>query len=281
MKQKYNVNYKTFDELMSDVADDLSVYDDQGYLNPDKYIKIVQKVNSDLSVKINPVFEDVIYIEKGRGLLPENFKLLNSAYICYNYEITKNLVGTTISYETTPVSPLCPSIEFLCRNPDYKCTPYQVWKKAKKEVINIMGVLRVSLTSSDYCSESCNTEKALNEMSITKEGDCYYINTAFQDGKVYIEYISQMLDDEGNILILDHPLTTEYYEYEIKMRILEDLWLNGQEEVLNRLKYIKEEVRKAKIIAKNFVNTFDFSELKQVYYANRRRMAEKYFRDIM
>ncbi len=282
MTQRYNTNYKTFESLMFDISDDLAVYDDQGYLNPDKYIKIVQKCNSDLSIKINPIKEDAILIQKGRGILPPDFKLMQKAYICYNYNITKDIVGTTITYDTVPVIPLCPSVEHLCNNPDYKCTPYQVWRNQKTEAVNIIGALPLTLSKTDYCAEGCQPRvRCINDMHITKEGDCFFINTSFDEGMVYIEYISEMLDDDNNILILDHPLTTEYYEYEIKVRIMEDLWLNGLEEVAQRLKYLKDESRKARITAKNFVNMFDFEEMKNVYFANRRRMANKYFRKIM
>ena len=277
----YNINYKTFETFMFDVSDDLAAYDDQGYLNSDKYIKIVQKCNADLSTRINPLKETAIEIVNGIGKLPDDFKLLDSAYICYKYEIKKPLMGITIEYEKTPVASICPSIESLCRNTDYRCTPYQVWKKTEQEVVNIYGVNKLNISASSYCANNNRLDNRLENISVSKDGDCLNIHTTFQDGIVYITYVSQMLDDDGNVIILDHPLTNEYYEYEVKTRIYEDLWLNGTEEVVNKLKYIKEESRKAKIIAKNFVNTFDFGEFKQVYYANRRRMAEKYFIQIM
>lgn len=310
-EQRYNINYKTFETFMYDVADDLSAYDDQGYLNSDKYIKLVQKVNADLSVRINPTKETAIDVQNYKAKLPDDFKLLNDAYICYDYKITKDTVGIQIEYENVPVTNMngcsnsigctcsncvdtlntcAPSINSclnaVCQDKDnYQCTPYQVWRKSKKELVNIYGVLRLSLSTRNYAAEGCYQknpwDKAVDEMSITKEGDCYFMNTSFKEGVVYINYVSHMVDDDNNILLLDHPLTNEYYEYEVKARIYEDLWLNGIEEVATKLKYVKEELRKAKIIAKNFVNTFDFAELKQVHFANRQRMARKYFDRIM
>lgn len=282
MTKRYNINYRTFDTFMYDVADDLASLDDQGYINSDKYIKVVQKVNADLSVKINPIKETVVKVVGGRAILPDDFKLLTKAFICYQYEVKKNLMGTTIEYSETEVEPLCDSVESLCRNEDYTCTPYQVWRKNTDEIVNIYGTLKIKLINSSYCSSSCDPgERELDEMYITREKDCYYLHTSFDEGEVYIEYVSEMIDDEGNLLILDHPLTIEYYEYAVKVRIYEDLWLNGVEQVANKLKYVKEELRMAKWKALSFVNAIDFAELKQVYYANRRKIAGRYFHRIM
>jgi len=285
MSARYNIKYKDYDTFMADVSDDLAMYDDQGYINPDKYIKIVQKVNSDLSVKINPIKEDAIVIKNKRGILPPDFKLLEEAYICYNYTIEKAVPGMTIEYSEVeePVESLCPAVSHLCNNHDYACTPYQVWRKYKTESYKIFGVTRLNIYT-DLCTSNCaskNSPKNLDQMTITYEDGCYYINTSFEEGLVYVSYVSELVDDDNNLLLLDHPLVAEYYEYEVKTRIYEDLWLNGIEEVATKLKYVKEELRRSKIIAKNFVSTFDFDELKQVYYANRRRMAQKYFSRIM
>lgn len=284
----YITKYKTYDTFMFDVADDLSTYEDQGLINPDKYIKVVQKCNSTLSIKINPMKEDAIDIDsKGRGKLPDDFKLLNKAYICYEYTLNKPVIGTVIEYEEKiPVCPIeevvCPDL--VCNTPDYNCTPYQVWRKSKYETISISGIAPLYITSTSYCTTACPSccpDNYYNKMYITEEDGCYFINTNFTDGVVYIEYVSEMIDDEGNLLILDHPLTNEYYEYEVKARIYEDLYLNGIDDVFNKLRFIEDRRRRARSTATQFVSTFDFAELKQVYFANRRRMASKYFNRIM
>lgn len=284
--QKYTVSYKTFDSLMAEIEDDLSSLSAEGYLFPDKYYKIVETCNSKLSVKINPIKEDVITVKNGKGKLPKDFKLLNSAYLCISY-----LDGstTTDSYNREYIKPnkyslkdISTSCNVLTTIEDSKgVMSFVVLKKSSQTWFRINQIVSLHVQNSDsYCASSClRGFSNLRNIQIIKEDDDYYIISAI-DGEVYISYTSQMTDDEGNLLILDHPLVQEYYEYAIKERIYEDLWLNGIEEYQNKLAYMSEKLRKAKIEALSFVRMFDFSELKQVYFDNRKLMKMKYDRII-
>jgi hypothetical protein len=102
--------------------------------------------------------------------------------------------------------------------------------------------------------------------------------------KIFVpEVISQgiirvdvMEDDEGNLLVLDHPVVNEYYEYALKERILENLFLNG-ENTSQKLQLIQGKLRPARTNALSFINTPDFGELKRVWEKNRKAMYAKYY----
>ena len=55
----------------------------------------------------------------------------------------------------------------------------------------------------------------------------FYLTT-FKTGKVYLSYQGAMENDQGDLLVLDHPYCNEYYEYAIKQRILENMVWNGE-----------------------------------------------------
>ena len=97
----------------------------------------------------------------------------------------------------------------------------------------------------------------------------------FDEGDVYINYQSLMEDDEGNLLALDHPLCNEYYEYALKERILEDMYLNG-ENVVQQLQLMSARVKPARNNAISFSNMPDFAEMKNVWDMNRRAQSAKY-----
>ena len=103
-----------------------------------------------------------------------------------------------------------------------------------------------------------------------------YLYTSFKDGKVYLNYQGQMEDDEGNLLVPDHDLINEYYEYALKSRILENLYLNG-EDVAQRMQMIEQRLRAARNNALSVVNTPNFAEIKQIWAANRKAMYWKYY----
>ena len=103
-----------------------------------------------------------------------------------------------------------------------------------------------------------------------------FLFTNFQTGKVYLNYQGQMEDDEGNLLVPDHDLLNEYYEYALKSRILENLYING-EDVSQRMQLIEQRLKAARNNAKSLVNTPNFAELRQIWSANRKAMYHRYY----
>ena len=103
-----------------------------------------------------------------------------------------------------------------------------------------------------------------------------FLFTTFQTGKVYINYQGQMEDDQGNLMVPDHDLLNEYYEYALKARIFENLYLNG-EDVAQRMQLVEQKLRAARNQALSLVNTPNFKELEQMWWTNRKAMDGKYY----
>ena len=103
-----------------------------------------------------------------------------------------------------------------------------------------------------------------------------FLFTTFQTGTVYLNYQGAMEDDNGDLLVPDHDLINEYYEYALKARILENLYMNG-EDVVQRLQLIEQRLKVARNQALSIVNTPNFKELEQVWWTNRKAMYGKYY----
>lgn len=103
-----------------------------------------------------------------------------------------------------------------------------------------------------------------------------FIHTNFDEGVIYINYQSLMEDDDGNLLVLDHPYCNEYYEYAIKQRIYENLFMSG-ESVSNHLQLMEQKLRGARANALSFVNTPDFAEMKRTWEMNRKAQYHNYY----
>jgi hypothetical protein len=103
-----------------------------------------------------------------------------------------------------------------------------------------------------------------------------YLYTTLNTCKVYVNYQGELEDDEGNILVPDHAMLNDYYEYALKQRILENLFMNG-EEVSNKVQLIEQRYRAARNNALNIVNTPNFEEMKKLWWANRRAQYGKYY----
>jgi len=103
-----------------------------------------------------------------------------------------------------------------------------------------------------------------------------FLFTTFETGKVYINYMGEMEDDQGQLMVPDHPLLNEYYEYALKKRIIENLALNG-EDVAQRLQIIIPDFRAARNQALSLVNTPNFKEMEELWWQNRRAQYAKYY----
>ena len=103
-----------------------------------------------------------------------------------------------------------------------------------------------------------------------------FLNTTFEHGKVYLNYQGDLSDDNGNLLVPDHELLNDYYEYALKARILENLFING-EDVSQRIQLIESKLKPARNQALSLVNTPNFKEMQDMWWTNRRAMYGKYY----
>ena len=103
-----------------------------------------------------------------------------------------------------------------------------------------------------------------------------FLFTTFDTGKVYVNYQGAMEDEAGNLLVPDHDLLNDYYEYALKQRLLENLFMNG-EDVSARLQLIEQRLKAARNQALSLVNTPNFKELQDMWWTNRRAQYSKYY----
>ena len=103
-----------------------------------------------------------------------------------------------------------------------------------------------------------------------------FLFTTLDTCKIYLNYQGQMEDDQGNLLVPDHDLLNEYYEYALKARIFENLYLNG-EDVAQRMQLVEQRLKSARNNALSVVNTPNFRELEDMWWTNRRAMYGKYY----
>jgi hypothetical protein len=351
------IQYKTFDELLDSVRGDFKTFDLEGLIGTQELIKVAQRVNADLGLRVSMAKSKVLDVKNGKAKLPSDLHVLNFAMICHGKNVTKptehlrtysdgllegvlksklftvnhyvttmnivpgdNIVthdlntenflvqafapdGTMLNFEiridgpnvlsiinTGPVTVFSVKIvvfgaavntgEFtstvtdianLCESPE---NPYVIrWHDnllTKYEQFIPMEITKAkSLSVETFNIVSRNFHKGY-----LKNG---FLVAGFDEGTIYMNYQSTMEDDEGNLVVMDHPTVNEYYEYALKQRILENLLMAG-EEVTNKLNLIEVRFRAARNNALSYVNTPDFNELKRIVQANRKAMYHKYYK---
>ena len=103
-----------------------------------------------------------------------------------------------------------------------------------------------------------------------------FLFTTLDTCKIYLNYQGAMEDDNGDLLVPDHDLINEYYEYALKQRIMENLYLNG-EDVAQKMQLIDARLKVARNAALSLVNTPNFREMYELWWNNRRAQYSKYY----
>jgi hypothetical protein len=103
-----------------------------------------------------------------------------------------------------------------------------------------------------------------------------FLYTVLDECKIYLNYQGALEDEEGNLMVPDHPMLNEYYEYALKQRLLENLYMNG-EDVSQKISLIEQRLKAARNNALNIVNMPNFEEMKRLWWANRKAMYGKYY----
>jgi hypothetical protein len=283
MNYNYTLKYRTFESLLEDVKIDLRTLTLENRIDPAQLIKVAMRVNYDLGLRINVTKETILEVEKGRVRLPEDFYVMNYALMLHQgYETIIPAQGTNVqdvtptwrpwveqnscSNESLPEQPVCFS----------KCNDntYQIIQVVNQEKRAYKSFVPVRFRNSKFVD--CNWPDifgSARDEAWIKDGWLY---TTVDHASIYINYQGTFTDENGDLLIPDHPMLNEYYEYAVKKRILENLVMDG-ENVGAQYQLVSQEYRGARNNALTIVNTPNFSEMEKLWAMNRKAMYSKYY----
>jgi hypothetical protein len=271
------LKYRTFNQLLEDVSVDFSMYALENMIEPQQLIKVVQRVNYDLGLRINMTKEVVLEVINSKVRLPDDFSVLNYAMLCGSYTVTQPVISGThredvvVPFVPGPLDPCTPASTCLTQCGDL----LQVIQKNQFETrtYEINTVISLDNNSKTISCDCPNLTWKSPFRGQLKNG---YILLNLETGNLYVNYQGTMEDEEGNLMVLDNPYVNEYYEYAIKQRLLENLYMNG-EDVVQKLNLIEQRLRAARNIALSLVNTPDFAEMYKMWEMNRKAQYGKYY----
>ncbi len=310
MDFNYTLKYRTFDQLLEDVTIDLHTFALENMIEPQQLIKVVRKVNYQLGLRINQTKEVILDVTHHKVKLPDDFYTFNYALICGDFQEVVGYDGYAggtnmqeVRYSDWPNKVTecgCPKDNRCCldgkegicltHNPE---APYgdtsikpRVFLNCKGEAYELIQVVNPSTTrlfrflkplrmktSQEIDCDCPNLYYNTPDQGWIKDG---YLNTTFESGKVYLNYQGDLTDDNGNLMVPDHELLNDYYEYALKSRIFENLFING-EDVSQRIQIIDARLREARNNAISLVNTPNYKEMEKLWWTNRKAMYGKYY----
>jgi hypothetical protein len=288
--------YRTFDQLLADVSIDFPSQSLGGHMEPQQLIKVATRVNYDLGLRIHRTKETLLEVEHSKAQLPSDFKYLNYAFVCDEFKIVNTFPSGTHVDTTQPTYVPAPDGGDTGPCDDPTCNDVCVVKTCPTEVgretvysnqymvVQYMGAeqyrtstrfypLRIKDSTGSIQCDCPNINSQAVDVAEIKDG---FLLTNFDSGKVYLNYQGAMENEEGELLVLDHPYCNEYYEYALKERILENMMFDG-ENVSQKLQYMQGKLRAARNNALGFINTPDFKELQKVWELNRKAQYSNYY----
>lgn len=283
MNYNYTLKYRTFDSLLEDVKTDLRSLATEGAIEPAQLIKVAMKVNYDLGLRVQMTKEKVLEINHGNARLPEDFNVMNFALICGSYSVTNPVPqGTNIQAVSPDYRPWVESN--LCQNTTLPPESTCLTKCGDNyQLIQVIGTetrtydLKTPLRFKNAYMVDCdcpNLNYHGRDEGYIKDG---FVFTNLETGNLYINYQGNLEDETGELLVPDHPMLNEYYEYALKKRILENLIMDGNMAVSNQMQLVAGELRVARNNALSIVNTPNFSEMQKVWAMNRKAMYSRYY----
>jgi len=310
MDFNYTLKYRTFDQLLEDVTIDLHTFALENMIEPQQLIKLVRKINYQLGLRINQTKEVILDVTHHKVKLPDDFYTFNFGLICGDFREVVGYDGFAsgtniqeVPYREfpsqvytcgTPVNEPCCSngTVGICvtHNPN---NPYgdtsvkpRVFLNCKNEAYELIQVVNASTTRRSGFIRTLRMKASQNiecdcpnlYFNTSDEGWIKngFLNTTFETGKVYLNYQGELVDDDGNLMVPDHELLNEYYEYALKQRIFENLFING-EDVAQRMQLVEAKLREARNNSLSLVNTPNFKEMEKLWWTNRRAMYSKYY----
>ena len=136
-------------------------------------------------------------------------------------------------------------------------------------------------TTSDYleCTECMRLNKPINTFKVRDGWMIFNVRS----GKVYVMYLGLPFDTERNeLLVPTHPYIDEYILYSIKERIIENAVINKDDASnVQLLTYFAQKKNQARYIARSFVSTPTFREIRMAWMRNRAWMYNNYIKPML
>lgn len=260
-------SYVKLSQVMASVKSDLSIYDDAGMIDEDRVIKIIAECNEKLGQRIYKSRECKIQVCDFKAPLPTDlYKIENMFATEVVNAVNLNPTFGAKQYEFSSKPPkdktkIITYGKMGCVDSCNNC--YWVSDRAPAAVqqeIQYEKIVPLSLTDRIHSKlieySPCNHYKGEFKVDLNEEE----FNFSFENGEVYLCYLGNLISEDGEIEIPFHPKLNPYYEYAIMEKILQDIFLNSDADVINKLKYVSEKKREAYAIAWDYANTRQVNE---------------------
>lgn len=287
------LKYINLDELISSVKEDFHSFDDMGLIDKSRIIKTIMWCNEKLGLPVHQIKEKFIKVRDYKAELPLNFWKVT--YVCaletgsFGISGYRDPFNNTVTEQMKAEAEMCTYVAGC----ETKCSPLIIRRERGVEVFKYTHwtELKLSKSSSKFLDKNHLMHREYDNNGGDYEDNALYqrpkytidieeeeITLPFREGELYIMYVGTMEDDEGNMLIPFHPLITNWYEWSVKEKILQDLIFNSDADVANMLKLAQLEKSKSWLDAWNFQMEPEYRQAQQWQAQKEANFHNKYFK---
>lgn len=232
------MEFKSSAYLFSVIKQDLSSYDANNLIDEGTFYRDVKHIINQLGYYVYDRTNAVIKVGSNfKAALPNDFTYLDSAFkcsLCGSSSDTWNpQLGYVIRQDTTSQCiKECDQCDFTCSG-DKELNKITVrnYVKGIPSTYNFIQPTLLALGNvmkdKDKCTASCPNLFVESPYFISLDNGFIYTN--FKEDYIYLNYYAFPLDENGLPMIPNDTEVELAIEYYIKMKLFENLWINGDD----------------------------------------------------
>lgn len=262
--------YITATQLIAEVKQGLRKYDENNLIRDEDLMKHIVRCSEFLGERLHQSKQCRITVLDYKSPIPQDLWKIENMYGLAVNPNARNLFsgmfgGGLIFHNEDEVVIPSPEerIRYMGIIPNDCCHPMHVsaYDTNYFERVEDKRIfpLKLSNTLSNKCSGYAACNQWNGDYSIElQDGEFQF---SFKEGEIFLSYLGDLVNDEGELLIPDHELVLPFYEWTLKKEILEDLIFNTELPVSDRYQLAQRNLVEAKIQAMDYINRFKAGQL--------------------
>ena len=244
--------YITSEELFNNIKEDFYSYDNANLIDEGKFYKYVTYIIGLLGIAWYKPEDEMLDIVRYSSKLPNDFYLLDAAYAC-DLERENNIQpkGVLLTQRNfNHYSDECNTEPCADCHVPTKCVfnEYEQILVQRNNIVNTYSkprLLRIGNSKTrSMCQSDCFNLGSNSSDTITIQNGKLFTN--FETGSVYITYSAFPLDESTGLpLVPNNERVIKCIEYYIKSKLLENMWVNGDADVAQKIQYFDAKYKEA------------------------------------
>lgn len=262
------IKYIEAQELIKEVVNEISPYFERGALDRSYLYPSIRSCLGKMGLRILPVKQTILKVENSQTDLPCDFYKAATAIGC-GMEEWCDVDYSNASFMEFQVSGLqtCECVYDYCTDDCGNLYGIQQFFNSYSVQFTDLFPLSVSNDARPYCVDSCFKFAGAKDQITIKNNKIY---TNFKTGYIYLEYLTNLEADSGDLMIPDNETIKDWIKDEMFFVCFRKLYRNGDGDVERRYQDAKSQVAISQVNAMNIYRHWtvrEYFDLRKLLYS--------------